>query len=80
VQELKNTKLRKSTIATALYAMIAMYLFFMILDRVLSLIYGFNFQPYGASVPLGFTIWGHFANGSLAIFGIWVLLKAWKNV
>ena len=59
----------------ALYAMVAMYLFFMILDRALSLIFGYNFQPYGASVPPGFTVWGHLFNGSTAILGIWIWLE-----
>ncbi len=61
----------------ALYAIIAMYFIFMILDRALSLIFGFNFQPYGAHVPPGFTLWGHLFNGSMAIFGVWVMLKIW---
>ncbi|MBS7615293.1 hypothetical protein KEJ18_06155 [Candidatus Bathyarchaeota archaeon] len=32
----------------------------------MSLIYGFNFQPYGPHMPLGFTLWGHLFNGSAA--------------
>jgi len=62
---------------TTLYAIIAMYFFFMILDRMLSLIFGFNFQPYGSDLPLGFTLWGHLVDGSMAIFGVWVTLKIW---
>ncbi len=54
-----------------------MYFFFMILDRVLSVVFGFNFQPYGSHVPPGFTLWGHLANGSMAIFGVWAMLKIW---
>lgn len=41
----------------------------MILDRILSVIYGFNFQPYGEYVPKGFALWGHFFNGSAAALG-----------
>ncbi len=70
-------KLDRSTVTTALYAIIAMYFFFMILDRALSVIFGFNFQPYGSHVPPGFTLWGHLANGSMAIFGVWAMLKIW---
>ncbi|MEM2890620.1 MAG: hypothetical protein QW358_04735, partial [Candidatus Hadarchaeum sp.] len=43
----------------ALCAVISMYFFFMILDRLLSVTFGFNFQPYGPQVPIGFPIWGH---------------------
>jgi len=70
-------RLDRSTVTTALYAIIAMYFFFMILDRVLSVVFGFNFQPYGSHVPPGFTLWGHLANGSMAIFGVWAMLKIW---
>lgn len=70
-------KLRERA-ATAAYAVIAMYFFFMILDRVLSLVYGSNFQPYGPSVPPGFTIWGHMFNGSMALLGVWAWLKLWE--
>ena len=34
------------------------YFGFMNLDRLLSLVYGFNFQPYGEYVPTGFTYLG----------------------
>ncbi|MFH1821524.1 MAG: hypothetical protein ABH852_03670 [Methanobacteriota archaeon] len=61
--------------AYAAYAIIAMYFFFMILDRLLSLIFGYNFQPYGSYVPPGFTLWGHLFNGALALFGVWLWLK-----
>jgi len=73
-------KLGKSAVIFALYAITAMYLFFMILDRVLSLIFGFNFQPYGSYFPPGFTLWGHFANGTMAISGTWIMLKVWDFV
>ena len=46
------------------------YFGFMNLDRMLSLFYGFNFQPYGEYVPRGFTYWGHLGNGSLAALGL----------
>ncbi len=71
-----NTKIRSVT--TILYVIIAMYFFFMILDRLLSVVFGFNFQPYGSNVPPGFTLWGHLANGSMAIFGVWAMLKIWE--
>lgn len=78
VRALSGTmKLDRSTVATALYAIIAMYFFFMILDRVLSVTFGFNFQPYGSYVPPGFTLWGHLANGSMALFVVWAMLKIW---
>jgi len=47
----------------------------MILDRVLSIIYGFNFQPYGSYVPAGFTFWGHIANGSIAALALFFVFK-----
>lgn len=65
----------RAKIAYAVYSIAAMYFFFMILDRLLSVIFGYNFQPYGAYVPAGFTLWGHLFNGALAIFGVWVWLK-----
>ena len=46
------------------------YFGFMNLDRMLSLFYGFNFQPYCEYVPRGFTYWGHLGNGSLAALGL----------
>jgi hypothetical protein len=48
------------------------YFAFMILDRSLSLIYGFNFQPYGPNMPTGFTYWGHLFNGSAAALGMFL--------
>jgi len=48
------------------------YFSFMILDRALSLIFGFNFQPYGPHMPPGFTFWGHIANGSAAALGLFL--------
>lgn len=47
-------------------------------DRILSLIYGFNFQPYGPSLPPGFTIWGHAANGSLAALGTYITFRLYR--
>ncbi|MEM4201672.1 MAG: hypothetical protein QW786_00475, partial [Candidatus Hadarchaeum sp.] len=49
--------------------------FFMIFDRLLSVTFGFNFQPYGPQVPIGFPIWGHILDGSLAIFAVWLWMK-----
>jgi hypothetical protein len=51
------------------------YFSFMILDRALSLIFGFNFQPYGPHMPPGFTFWGHLANGSAAALGLFLTFK-----
>ncbi len=51
------------------------YFGFMNLDRLLSLVYGFNFQPYGKYVPRGFTYWGHLANGSSAAAGLFLTFK-----
>jgi len=51
------------------------YFSFMILDRALSLIFGFNFQPYGPNMPPGFTFWGHIANGSAAALGLFLTFK-----
>lgn len=48
---------------------------FMILDRGLSIIYGFNFQPYGSYVPPGFTFWGHICNGSIVAFVLFLTFK-----
>ena len=45
------------------------------LDRLLSLFYGFNFQPYGEYVPKGFTYWGHLGNGSLAALGLYLTFR-----
>ncbi|MEM2874780.1 MAG: hypothetical protein QW567_01980 [Candidatus Hadarchaeales archaeon] len=58
-------------------AVLTMYFFFMILDRLTSLILGANFQPYGAGVPPGFTIWGHLINGSFTLLGVWIWLRLW---
>jgi len=71
----KSSRKIGARVLQAAYAIIAMYLFFMILDRLLSVIFGYNFQPYGPYVPPGFTIWGHLFNGSMAIFGVWIWLK-----
>ena len=51
------------------------YFVFMNLDRVLSLVYGFNFQPYGEYAPPGFTYWGHLVNGSIAATGLFLTFK-----
>jgi hypothetical protein len=55
------------------------YFSFMILDRLLSLAYGFNFQPYGPYVPPGFTIWGHAANGSMAALGLYITFRIFDH-
>jgi hypothetical protein len=66
---------KNETVASLLLIIGIFYLSFMILDRVLSIIYGFNFQPYGAHMPAGFTIWGHILNGSAAAFGLFLTFK-----
>ena len=66
---------KRDSIVTALLTVGIFYFSFMILDRGLSLIYGFNFQPYGPWVPPGFTVWGHAANGSLAALGTYLTLR-----
>jgi len=70
-----TTEKNLARLAYAAYSVAAMYLFFMILDRLLSVVFGYNFQPYGPYVPAGFTIWGHLFNGTLAIFDVWLWLK-----
>ncbi|MGQ9719134.1 MAG: hypothetical protein ACUVWK_04785 [Nitrososphaerales archaeon] len=67
--------LEKKTVASAFLTIGIFYFSFMILDRLLSIIYGFNFQPYGSYVPPGFTIWGHIFNGSLAALGLFLTFK-----
>ena len=66
---------KKETVASFLLVIGIFYFSFMILDRLLSLIYGFNFQPYGPYMPPGFTIWGHLLNGSAAAFGLFLTFK-----
>lgn len=78
LSEVENVKGSvRMRVATSAYAVIVMYLSFMMWDRMLSLIIGANFQPYGPSVPQGFTVWGHIFNGSIALFGVWIWLKLW---
>ena len=55
------------------------YFSFMTLDRLLSLAYGFNFQPSGSYVPPGFTIWGHAANGSMAALGLYITFRIFDH-
>jgi len=70
-----NIALNKQKLLTALLTIGIFYFAFMILDRTLSLIYGFNFQPYGPHMPTGFTIWGHLFNGTLAATGLFITFK-----
>lgn len=67
--------LKKETAISASLVIGIFYFSFMILDRALSLIYGFNFQPYGPHMPPGFTFWGHIFNGSLAALGLFITFK-----
>ena len=71
-------KLKKEIIIQILLTLGVFYFSFMILDRALSLIYGFNFQPFGSYMPPGFTFWGHFFNGSLAAFGLFLTFKLYR--
>jgi len=66
---------KKETVAAILLTIGIFYFSFMVLDRVLSIIYGFNFQPYGPNMPPGFTIWGHVLNGSAAALGLFLTFK-----
>jgi hypothetical protein len=66
---------KKETLTAVLLTIGVFYLSFLILDRLLSIIYGFNFQPYGAHMPAGFTIWGHILNGSAAALGLFLTFK-----
>lgn len=66
---------KKEAVTSALLIIGVFYFSFMILDRVLSVMYGFNFQPYGTHMPLGFTIWGHILNGTMAAFGLFITFK-----
>jgi hypothetical protein len=68
-------RLKKEHLASALLVAGIFYFSFMILDRLLSLIYGFNFQPYGPDRPPGFTFWGHLVNGSTAATGLFLTFK-----
>ena len=67
--------LKKETVASLLLTIGIFYFSFMVLDRVLSIIYGFNFQPYGPHMPPGFTIWGHIFNGAMAALGLFLTFK-----
>lgn len=62
-------------VASALLAVGVFYFAFMVLDRALSLVYGFNFQPYGPRMPPGFTFYGHIVNGSVAAAGWFVTFR-----
>jgi len=67
--------LKKKTVASLLLTIGIFYVSFMILDRLLSMLYGFNFQPYGPNMPPGFTIWGHIFNSSMAALGLFLTFK-----
>lgn len=67
--------MKKKRLISVLLVICIFYFSFLILDRVLSIIYGFNFQPYGSYVPPGFTFWGHIANGSAAALGLFLVFK-----
>jgi len=69
--------IKRESFASAVVTIGIFYLSFMILDRMLSIIYGFNFQPYGTYVPPGFTLWGHVFNGSMAALGLFLAFKAY---
>jgi hypothetical protein len=69
---------KKDSLISALLTLGIFYFAFMFLDRTLSLIYGFNFQPYGPWAPPGFTYWGHAANGSLAALGTYLIFRLYS--
>lgn len=66
---------QENRLVNIVLVLLIFYFGFMNLDRILSLIYGFNFQPYGEYVPRGFTIWGHLANGSGAVVGLYLAFR-----
>lgn len=70
---------KRDTVVSALLVIGVFYFSFMILDRVLSLIYGFNFQPYGRHMPPGFTFWGHVFDGSMAAVGLFIVFKLYDH-
>ena len=59
-------------------AVLSMGLSFMVLDRLLTVFYGFNFQPYGPDMPPAFPIWGHLGNGAAALLGVWLTVTGWR--
>ncbi len=65
----------RDRVLSVFFALGIFYFGFMNLDRLLSLVYGFNFQPYGEYVPRGFTYWGHLANGSIAATALFLTFK-----
>ncbi len=67
--------LKKETVASLLLTIGILYFSFMVLDRLWSIIYGFNFQPYGAHMPPGFILWGYVFNGSIAALGLFLTFK-----
>lgn len=69
--------IKRESFTSAVVTIGIFYLSFMMLDRMLSIIYGFNFQPYGPYMPPGFTIWGHVFNGSMAAFGLFLAFRAY---
>jgi len=70
-----DVQMKKKRLVSVLLVIGIFYFSFMILDRVLSIIYGFNFQPYGSYAPPGFTFWGHIGNGSAAALGLFLTFK-----
>ncbi len=67
--------MKKRRVISVLLVIGIFYFAFMILDRTLSIIYGFNFQPYGPYMPPGFTFWGHIGNGSAAALCLYPTFK-----
>jgi hypothetical protein len=65
----------KEQVISAALILGILYFSFMILDRVLSVIYGFNFQPFGPYMPTGFTIWGHLFDASLQAVGLYLVFR-----
>ena len=67
--------MKKKTAIKVLLVVGIFYFSFGVLDRSLSVIYGFNFQPYGPYAPRGFPIWGHIGNGSIAALCLLFVFK-----
>lgn len=75
LQQVKTKEMKKKKAISLLLIIGTFYFAFMILDRALSIIYGFNFQPFGPHMPPGFTFWGHILNGSAAALGLFLTFK-----
>jgi hypothetical protein len=73
-----SPRLTVERVASAVLTLGVFYFSFMCLDRILSLVYGFNFQPYGPGMPPGFTFWGHLFNGGTAALGTYLAFEVYS--